>query len=134
MSAKAPTCDTRQARVVDGKGDTVDAVAYLGQGPHNIVAVDWGDLCPAPLYRTARFNTVFASERVGLLLRLLVDKSLASVGSLHLIGHSLGAHVAGMAAKQLRAALATRPHRLTGRVKEATPRYFTGIFLSIEWA
>lgn len=75
------------------------ALAYLGRGRYNVVGVDWGALCPAPLYVTARLNVGFAASRVAALLRLLLAARLAEPSALHLLGHSLGAHVAGLAAQ-----------------------------------
>lgn len=88
--------------------------AYLDSGAFNVIGVDWGVLCPAPLYVNARTNVPFVGRRVGALATLLVNESLATPEQLHLIGHSLGAHVAGLAAQNLDAALGVRPSRITG--------------------
>ncbi|KAK3917246.1 Phospholipase A1 [Frankliniella fusca] len=88
--------------------------AYMTNGDYNVVGVDWGVLCPSPLYLTARINVPFAGKRTGELLSFLVEQGLSSARGLHVIGHSLGAHVAGLSAKKLNETQGVRPHRVTG--------------------
>ncbi|KAK3929437.1 Inactive pancreatic lipase-related protein 1 [Frankliniella fusca] len=73
----------------------------------NILGVDWGELCPKPAYITARRRVAAVGARVADLLDLLVSSGLSTPARLHLIGHSLGAHVVGNAAKRTHVARVT---------------------------
>jgi len=90
--------------------------AYMTHSDYdvNVVGVDWGVLCPELLYITARLNVPFAGRRVGALLAFLIEQELTAAGRLHVIGHSLGAHVAGLSAKKLYETKGVRPQRVTG--------------------
>lgn len=81
------------------------------EGPFNVVGVDWGALCASPLYVSARMHVWGVGQRVGELLNFLVDNGLGSLDRMHLIGHSLGAHVAGIAAKMVDSG---KVYRITG--------------------
>ncbi|KAE8752641.1 hypothetical protein FOCC_FOCC000763 [Frankliniella occidentalis] len=85
------------------------AGAYLqADYPTNVLGVDWGELCPKPKYIAARSRVAAVGARVADLLDLLLSSGLGSADRLHLVGHSLGAHVVGNAAKR------TRVARITG--------------------
>lgn len=88
--------------------------AYLGTGSFNVIGVDWGALCPAPLYITSRVHVPMAGDRVGEMLTTLVQGGILDVADLHVIGHSLGAHVSGLAGKKLFKDTGKRPARITG--------------------
>ncbi|KAE8752560.1 hypothetical protein FOCC_FOCC000682 [Frankliniella occidentalis] len=88
--------------------------AYMTHGDYNVVGVDWGVLCPNPLYVTARLNVPFVGKLVGKLMSFLIEQELATADKLHVIGHSLGAHVAGISAKSLNETEGQRPARVTG--------------------
>ncbi|XP_034230284.1 phospholipase A1-like [Thrips palmi] len=88
--------------------------AYLGSGAFNVIGVDWGALCPAPLYFTSRVHVPVAGTRVGEMLTVMVQGGILDTDDLHLIGHSLGAHVSGLAGKKLFQDTGKRPKRITG--------------------
>ncbi|XP_055295780.1 lipase member H-B-like [Sitodiplosis mosellana] len=75
--------------------------AYLKLGDFNFIAVDW-------ISGANTFNYYLAKSRVGSIaakLAELIDHLVANglkLKDLTLVGHSLGAHIAGRAAKQLR--------------------------------
>ncbi|KAJ1519467.1 hypothetical protein ONE63_004753 [Megalurothrips usitatus] len=73
----------------------------------NVLAVDWGTLCPKPFYLSARSRVAAVGGRVADLLGLLVDADLARLADVHLVGHSLGAHVAGVAGRRHKVARIT---------------------------
>ncbi|XP_034247795.1 lipase member H-like [Thrips palmi] len=77
----------------------VAAALLAADAPTNVLGVDWGVLCPKPLYLTSRSHVQGVGETVAALVQLLVDNGLARLADVHLIGHSLGAHVAGVAGK-----------------------------------
>lgn len=74
--------------------------AYLNVSDINIIVVDWGT--------AANVNYILASYNVAMVGRLLTDfinfliKEGVSADDLHLIGHSLGAHVVGIAGAYVR--------------------------------
>ncbi|XP_063235180.1 pancreatic triacylglycerol lipase-like [Bacillus rossius redtenbacheri] len=75
---------------------------------YNVIEVDWSAGASA-LYPVARGHVVEVGARVAKLLDALVASGLSSA-RLHLIGHSLGAHIAGVAANRFRGKVA----RVTG--------------------
>lgn len=59
--------------------------------------VDWSELARAPCYPSAAHNTKFAGECIGQLVNRIRDGGSENI---HIIGFSLGAHVAAFAANQ----------------------------------
>lgn len=85
---------------------TVIKKGYLdAQLPYNIIVVDWGKLSAPeeksePLARLSypvivSRNIPIAYQRIADFIQFLVDNNYASLESIHLVGHSLGAHVSG---------------------------------------
>lgn len=69
---------------------------YLKRGDYNIFAVNWEELANNIYYFTPARQT----EQVGGVVAALIDKLVArgaKLKSIHLIGHSLGAHTCGYA-------------------------------------
>ncbi|KDR21675.1 probable phospholipase A1 magnifin [Zootermopsis nevadensis] len=77
--------------------------AYLDEGDHNVIAVDWSRLCPGPCYPSAVYNAKFTGKCIA---QFLQELRLVGASDVHVVGFSLGAHVAGFAANNL------RPYRL----------------------
>ncbi|KAJ9580488.1 hypothetical protein L9F63_024331, partial [Diploptera punctata] len=73
--------------------------AYLEEGEYNVFAVDWSNLCPGPCYPTAVYNTRFTGKCIAQFIQSL---RLQGATDLHVIGFSLGAHVTGFTANNLR--------------------------------
>lgn len=71
--------------------------AYLQRGDYNVVQVDWSNLSDQ-LYPTAVENTV----SVGNDLANFIEKTLVKPERVHIIGFSLGAHIAGVAGDRLK--------------------------------
>jgi len=70
--------------------------AYLKREDCNFIAVDWGLLAIPPFYiRSATYSTL-VGEQTGNLINFLVEQG-ADLKDFHVIGFSLGAHVAGKA-------------------------------------
>ena len=59
-----------------------------------MIVVDWGKGCKPPLYDQAVANLRVVGTEVMLLLKLLQGQGL-QLADVHLIGHSLGAHMSG---------------------------------------
>ncbi|XP_062601983.1 uncharacterized protein LOC134263629 [Saccostrea cucullata] len=86
--------------------------AFLTKGDFNVIIVAWGKGAVPPHYNQAVSNT----RMVGTQTRLVIEK-LVQAGSnlddIHIIGHSLGAHTAGSAGRQL--------HGKVGRITGLDP-------------
>ncbi|XP_050293275.1 uncharacterized protein LOC126733886 [Anthonomus grandis grandis] len=67
----------------------------------NTICVDWSNGAALPNYVKASANTRLVGKQVSLLLRGLVEKNGLSLLNTHLIGFSLGAHIAGFAGADL---------------------------------
>ena len=65
----------------------------------NVIIVDWGHGSGAP-YTQATANTRVVGAAVAKLIKQLVAAG-ANLAKIHLIGHSLGAHIAGYAGERL---------------------------------
>lgn len=75
--------------------------AFLETDKFNVIGVDWGSLCRGPWYPGARAHVTGAGAKVGEFLDALINLKLTEPSQIHLIGHSLGAHVAGIASKSM---------------------------------
>ncbi|XP_031341067.1 pancreatic triacylglycerol lipase-like [Photinus pyralis] len=83
---------------------------YLKRGDFNIVQVDWASLASGSYFTAAR-NTAIVGANLGELVANLRQNSV----KVHLIGHSLGAHVAGHAGRRVFKSLGnSRVGRITG--------------------
>lgn len=74
--------------------------ALLGAEDMNVISVDWSGGAKFP-YGQAASNTQIAGAEIARLVRKLVTEHGANMSEFHLIGHSLGAHVAGYAGERL---------------------------------
>ncbi|XP_078319407.1 pancreatic lipase-related protein 2-like isoform X3 [Crassostrea virginica] len=83
--------------------------AFLAKGEFNVIIVAWGNGAKAPDYNQAVSNTRMVATQTRLLVQRLFHAS-GSLGNIHIIGHSLGAHTAGSTGRQLRGNLG----RITG--------------------
>ena len=86
--------------------------AYLAKGNYNIIGVDWSVLCPSPNYIAAARNAVLTGELTAQLVEFLVAEAGARLQDVHIIGHSLGAQVAGFAGNST---ITGKVARITGR-------------------
>ncbi|CAB0012970.1 unnamed protein product, partial [Nesidiocoris tenuis] len=106
-----------------GARSLVDPIvqAYIEKGTYNVLVVDWEDLSRRPCYLTAALNTRQVGRCGGLALALLRPK-----GHVHIVGFSLGAHVAGHMSRFLEQHLGRRANRISG-LDPALPLYATPI-------
>ena len=75
----------------------------------NVIVVDWQRGAALP-YGQATANTRVVGAQIAQLINVLMNSTGATVGSFHIIGHSLGAHVAGYAGERI-----THLARITGQ-------------------
>lgn len=72
--------------------------AYLATKDVCVIAVDWKPIAESALYPIVAFQTKDVGAYIGLFLDALSDRYNVHGNEIHLIGHSLGAHVMGRAA------------------------------------
>ncbi|KAF2368030.1 Lipase/vitellogenin [Trinorchestia longiramus] len=84
--------------------------ALLSHSDCNVLAVSWQSGSSSLSYYSVQSRVPQVGEEVGRVLQYLLDHAGLSSLLLHLIGHSLGAHVSGFAGKYLNGTLA----RITG--------------------
>jgi triacylglycerol esterase/lipase EstA (alpha/beta hydrolase family) len=78
----------------------------------SVITVDWGSGAGFP-YSRAAANTRVVGAQLGMLVKTLHEKLGLDVDKVHLIGHSLGAHIAGYVSQFCDACRAVG--RVTGR-------------------
>lgn len=86
--------------------------ALLENDNYNVISVDWSDGAWWP-YTQATTNTQLVGAEISLIIRTLQEQKGLNLKDVHLIGHSLGAHIAGYCAKRFNT---TQIARLTGLV------------------
>lgn len=92
--------------------------AFLMRSEYNVIIVDWARANRLP-YEQAVANARAVGAEVALMINTLADHLEANPESFHIIGHSLGTHVAGYAGERIKGL-----GRITG-LDPAGP-YFTG--------
>lgn len=79
--------------------------AYLHQAKEeipNVIIIDWSDIASNPFYPQVVRSTEYVGNTTAQLIRLLSEEGIVlDLGMVHIIGHSLGAHVAGFAGAEL---------------------------------
>ncbi|XP_063430812.1 pancreatic triacylglycerol lipase-like [Mytilus trossulus] len=73
--------------------------AFLTEGDYNVILVDWGGGSKLP-YTQATANTRVVGALIAKLIKLLQERGNAKPQDFHIIGHSLGAHIAGYAGER----------------------------------
>ncbi|KAH3697159.1 hypothetical protein DPMN_084648, partial [Dreissena polymorpha] len=68
--------------------------ALMAKEPMSVITVDWGTGAGFP-YSRAAANTRVVGSQLGALLKALHEKLGLHMDNVHIIGHSLGAHIAG---------------------------------------
>uniref|UniRef100_K1RB01 Pancreatic lipase-related protein 1 n=1 Tax=Magallana gigas TaxID=29159 RepID=K1RB01_MAGGI len=92
----------------------------LVKGDFNIIIVDWGTGAQWP-YEQAAGNVFLVGAELSHLLKHLHDHGGVNYADVHIIGHSLGAHIAGLAGHPL-----TSIGRITGTPLASDLDAFTG--------
>ena len=86
--------------------------AYFEVGDYNVFAIEWGDLETWANYPQAAIRTRAVGEHSANLVKILSD--VGAFDKIHVVGHSLGAHVAGFLAKKVQAMGLGTLERVTG--------------------
>lgn len=88
-------------------------LAYLSRDEdHNIILVDWGDLCAFPWYPQAAQSTKLVGAVLAKFIKFYSDTGELPISKLHVIGFSLGGHIAGFIGKFFKGPM--RIPRITG--------------------
>nr|XP_022915964.1 pancreatic triacylglycerol lipase-like [Onthophagus taurus] len=74
--------------------------AYLKRGYYNIIAVDWSSKGDADYLSASRY-TRGIGEKIGIFLVKLHKRKGIPLKNIHLLSHSLGAHVCGFVGKKI---------------------------------
>ena len=87
----------------------------------NVIALDWGPKALGAsnlIYKRAAANVKPVGEHLANFIAFVVDNTTSTLEDFHLIGHSLGAHVAGCAGSKLNGSIA----RISGLGKEESEK------------
>ncbi|CAH1407445.1 unnamed protein product [Nezara viridula] len=87
---------------------------YLATRELNMIAVDWSTLAGYKLYPVTTYSVAPVGRGVAKLVKRLMEARVVSLDRLHLIGHSLGSHVMGIAAQTLSKEGHGKVARITG--------------------
>jgi len=69
--------------------------AYVDAGGFNIITADWNRVAKNILYPMPAYLTVQVGSIVAKMLENIVNLAVIDPSDIHVIGHSLGAHVSG---------------------------------------
>ncbi|XP_064624726.1 pancreatic triacylglycerol lipase-like isoform X2 [Lineus longissimus] len=96
---------------------------YLKKDDYNVIVVDWGKGSMFP-YTQATANTRLVGAEIAYLIQTMQTVVAAVPELFHIIGHSLGAHIAGYAGERL---------RFLGRITALDPAdpYFSGTDIAV---
>lgn len=88
----------------------IPSTAYFTRGDYNIIIVDYGSLVREPCLSQIQWGPDFCSRCIAQLVRYIRDHPKGTrVESLHVLGYSVGAHIAGLIANYL-------PNNKLGRI------------------
>lgn len=71
--------------------------AFLNMYDINVITVDWSELADNPVYPWSAFSTRYVGKYLARVINSLRKSYGADNGTVHLIGHSLGAQIMGYA-------------------------------------
>lgn len=98
FDAKKPTRMFIHGWNSDGSLPPLFSQAYFINGSHNVnfIAVNWQKGSTTVNYINARRRVAAVAEYVAKFVDFMVDMAMINIGDLTIIGHSLGAHIAGI--------------------------------------
>ncbi|XP_039281157.1 inactive pancreatic lipase-related protein 1-like isoform X2 [Nilaparvata lugens] len=73
-------------------------IAYLQAQDCNVISVDWPSMT---LYTIARLSVGSVAEKLSQFLKFVINEVGVDPQTIHLLGHSLGAHICGIAGSSL---------------------------------
>lgn len=89
----------------DDETDSVQKVknAFLQKGDFNVFSVDWGNGANSTDYYTSRHRIGAVADVTKRFIEFLVKNMGVKTSQMQMIGHSLGAHIAGLVGKRVSA-------------------------------
>ncbi|VVC35767.1 Hypothetical protein CINCED_3A020346 [Cinara cedri] len=93
--------------------------AYIDLGGYNVISVDWGSISSNRIYMLPVLMTPKIGNLLARIIDNIIDLGLAKLEDIHLIGHSLGAHIAGVCGSSITSG---KIYRITG-LDPAGPGY-----------
>lgn len=96
-------------------------LAYIDIGGFNVLWVDWSSVADDPEYPVPACLTRAVGSAIAVFLDRLVDATGIKPSDIHLIGHSLGAHVVGSCGSSLKSG---KIGRITGEHFGSINTYF----------
>jgi hypothetical protein len=94
-------CDSEQRSRKQLKTIEIFFSEYLKAGDYNVVAVDWSLLSSWDNYPVAAGNAIEVGKHVGKLFAELIREKGLDPKKIHIVGHSLGSHVAAHIGRQI---------------------------------
>lgn len=80
--------------------------AYLGRGGWNVMLLDWSPLSKVDKYLTAVQNADHVGQWFAEFFNEMISKNLTDSTTTHLVGFSIGSHIAGLIGKRVNGTLA----------------------------
>jgi len=99
----------------------VKLLAYVDIGGFNVISVDWSRIADDPKYPVPAYLTRVVGSAIAAFLDRLVDATGIKPSDIHLIGHSLGAHVVGSCGSNFK----------SGKIGRITGKNFAGRAINI---
>lgn len=84
-------------------------------GLWNIIVVDWSDLSRV-VYIEARVHTYIVAKKLQKLILQLIKDFNVDLSAVHLIGHSMGAHISGRVGHLLKKVIGRKLSRISGKL------------------
>lgn len=103
--------------------------AYLRRNDHNVIVLNWGPYANGSYMTHAVPNLVKIGKLVGASMYEWLKKQVFELNELHIVGHSLGAHLGGYITRAVSALskYEMKIHRLTG-LDPALPLFYPKMF------
>lgn len=83
-------------------------IAYVNVGGYNVLTVDWGGIAGFRNYMLPMLMTSKIGARLSKVLDNIAKLGLVKPADMHLIGHSLGAHIAGVCGSLMKSGMIGR--------------------------
>ncbi|XP_046396404.1 pancreatic triacylglycerol lipase-like isoform X2 [Ischnura elegans] len=116
FNASLPTYFVTHGFLQSSEGKSVQTIKdkYLGFHECNVIVIDWYAYTKNWLYFVVRLQLPDVAQIVADCADFLVKEGGADPSRMHLIGHSLGAHVVGIAGKRFLSSVGKKVGRITG--------------------
>jgi len=78
-----------------GPGYGIRDAYFAANKNYNVIVINWEKIAASPWYDTAAAGTKLVGEKTGRLVLYLLARRVVTLDQVHVLGHSLGSHVAG---------------------------------------